>query len=178
MASILPARRLPYSLGGRQRRVQTSELSVSVERIYTRKRPGGPQTSHERVQIVAGAGIEGDRYFDQHDEPGQNVTFVEAEAIEALLAEYDAPRDLSTTGRNIVTRGVRLNELVGREFLVGSVRFRGVELCEPCMLLGKALASPALPADAVVKRLVHRAGLRADALSSGELVVGAKFETA
>jgi MOSC domain-containing protein YiiM len=151
---------------------------LTVERIYTRKRPGGPQTSHEQVQIVAGAGIEGDRYFDHHDEPGQNVTFVEAEAIETFLAEYDAPRDLSITGRNVVTRGIRLNELVGREFFVGSVRFRGVELCEPCMLLGKALALPALPATAVVKRLAHRAGLRADALSSGELAVGAKFETA
>jgi MOSC domain-containing protein YiiM len=151
---------------------------LTVERIYTRKCPGGPQTSHERVQIVAGAGIEGDRYFDHHDEPGQNVTFVEAEVIEAFLAESGAPHDLSTTGRNIVTRGVRLNDLVGREFLVGSVRFRGVELCEPCMRLGKALASPALSATAVVKRLVHRAGLRADALSSGELVVGAMFEPA
>jgi MOSC domain-containing protein YiiM len=151
---------------------------LTVERIYTRKRPGGLQTSHERVQIVAGAGIEGDRYFDHDDEPGQNVTFVEAEAIEAFLAEHDAPHDLSITGRNIVTRGIRLNELVGREFLVGSVRFRGVELCEPCKLLGKALASPTLPVAAVVKSLVHRAGLRADALSSGALAVGAKFETA
>ena len=151
---------------------------MTVERIYTRKRPGGPQTSHERVQIVAGAGIEGDRYFDHHDQPGQNVTFVEAEAIENLLAEYDAPPDLSITGRNVVTRGIRLNELVGREFFAGSIRFRGVELCEPCMLLGKALASPALPTTAAVKRLVHRAGLRADALSSGELAVGAEFENA
>ena len=150
---------------------------MTIERIYTRKRPRGPQTSHERVQVVAGAGIEGDRYFDRHDEPGQNVTFVEAEAIEAFLDEHHRPLDLSITGRNVVTRGIRLNELVGREFFVGAVRFRGVELCEPCMSLGKALATPALPAAAIVKRLVHRAGLRANALSSGELVIGAKFES-
>lgn len=149
-----------------------------VERIYTRNLPGDPQTSHERVRVVAGAGIEGDRYFDRRDGPGQNITLVEAEAIETLLNEHHRPRDLSLTGRNVVTRGIRLNELVGREFLVGSIRFRGVELCEPCMSLGKALASPTLSAVGVIKCLLHRAGLRADALSSGELAVGAKFESA
>jgi MOSC domain-containing protein YiiM len=133
--------------------------------------------SHERVHIIAGAGIEGDRYFEHHGEPSQNVTFIEAELIEAFLAEVHRPSDLSITGRNVVTRGIRLNELIGHEFWVGSVRFRGVEPCEPCMQLGKTLASPALPAAAVVKRLAHRAGLRAEALSSGDLVVGAKFET-
>src|SRR4029077_8505793 len=87
-------------------------------------------------------------------------------------------RDASASGRNIVTRGVRLNELVGVEFLVGSVRFLGVELCEPCLSLGKALATSTPPPAKVVKRLVHRAGLRADALSSGEVVVGAKVKSA
>ena len=85
---------------------------------------------------------------------------------------------LPISGRNIVTRGVRLNELVGVEFLVGGVRFRGVELCEPCLGLGKALATPTLPPAMVVKRLVHLAGLRADALSSGEVAVGASVQRA
>ena len=151
---------------------------LTVERIYTRKHSGGAQTSHESVRVVAGAGIEGDRYFDRHDEPGQNITFVEAEAIEAFQDEHHRPRDLSVTGRNVVTRGIRLNELVGREFLVGSVRFQGVELCEPCMGLGEALASPTLSAAAVVKHLVHRAGLRAHALTNGELAVGGEFQIA
>ena len=149
-----------------------------IERIYTRNRSGGPQTSHDRVRVVAGAGIEGDRYFERHDEPGQNITFIEAEAIEVFFEERQRPRDLSVTGRNVVTRGIRLNGLVGRDFLFGSVRFRGVELCEPCMSLGKTLASPALPPAAVVKCLVHRAGLRADVLSTGELAVGDRFEIA
>jgi len=130
------------------------------------------------VRVVAGAGIEGDRYFDAHDEPGQNVTFVEAEASEAFALEHRRPADLSATGRNVVTRGVRLNELVGREFIVGSVRFRGVKLCEPCLTLGETLATPALSPALVVKHWVGRGGLRADALTSGELSVGAGFESA
>jgi MOSC domain-containing protein YiiM len=151
---------------------------VTVERIFTRNASGAGSTEHTSVQVTAGAGIEGDRYFGRHEEPGRNVTFIEAEELESFFTEQDMPFDASASGRNIVTRGVRLNELVGVEFLVGSVRFLGVELCEPCLGLGKALATSTHPPAKVVKRLVHRAGLRADALSSGEVVVGAKVKSA
>jgi MOSC domain-containing protein YiiM len=151
---------------------------MTVERIFMRKIPGGPQVECEQVRVVAGAGIEGDRYFDRHDEPGQNITLVEAEEIERFLREQGRPYDLSLTHRNVITRGVRLNQLVGRQFMVGSVRFRGVELCEPCLTLGTAIASPALPAAAVVARFVHRAGLRADVLSSGVITRGDRIANA
>ncbi len=149
---------------------------MTVERIFTRPSPDSPQTGHESVRIIAGSGIQGDRYFDKHDEPGQNITFVEAEAIESFLVQQGLPIDLSISGRNIITRGVRLNDLVGQEFVVGGLRFRGVELCEPCLGLGEKLATPALSAAKVVSCLLHKAGLRADALSSGELALGATFQ--
>ena len=145
---------------------------MTVERIFTRPATTGVRTEHERVQVVAGAGIEGDKNFGRHDEPRQNVTLVEAEQIEAFLAERGRSRDLSISGRNLVRRGVRLTELVGREFSVGAVRFRGVELCEPCRSLGRSLASADLSVAALVKRLLHPAGLRADALTSGAIRVG------
>jgi MOSC domain-containing protein YiiM len=140
---------------------------LSIERIYTRPAEGVPQQAHTQVSVVAGSGIEGDRYFGRDDEPGQNLTLVEAEVLEAY--------DLSISGRNVVTRGVRLNELVGREFMLGGLRLRGVALCEPCLGLGQALSAPGLPAAAVVKHFVRRAGLRADVLSSGTLACGAPF---
>jgi MOSC domain-containing protein YiiM len=158
--------------------IVSSRASVSIERIFIRPPGGDPTVEQQSVRVVAGAGIEGDRYFGVHDEPGQNVTFVEAEAIEAFSKEHRRRVDLSATGRNVVTRGVRLNELVGREFVVGSVRFRGVELCEPCLTLGEALASPTLSPARVVKHWAHRGGLRADALTSGELSVGSGFGNA
>jgi MOSC domain-containing protein YiiM len=146
---------------------------MTVERIFTRPASTQTQLEHDRIRVAAGAGIEGDRYFDHHDEPGQNITLVEAEEIESFLNEHGRPYDLSITGRNVVTRGVRLNELVGKDFFIGTVRFRGVELCEPCLGLGTSLQSGELsPADAV-RHWVHRAGLRADALSSGEIALGA-----
>lgn len=151
---------------------------MTVERIFTRPAPGSPQTEHMSVRLASGQGLEGDRYFDKYDEPGQNITFVEAEEIESFLSEQGLPIDMSVSGRNVITRGVRLNDLVGQEFTVGGMRFRGVELCEPCMGLGVKLATATLRPAQVVKCLVNKAGLRADALSSGELAVGAAFNIA
>lgn len=147
-----------------------------IERIFIRPAPGAPPLERGHIEVVAGAGVRGDRYFDAHDEPGQNITFLEAEEIEAFAQQSGRSCDAAATGRNIVTRGVRLNGLVGKTFEVGGLRFKGIELCEPCLNFGKALATEALrPAD-VIKAWVHRAGLRADALSTGTLAVGAHFQ--
>jgi len=149
-----------------------------IERIFTRSSSDGSTHEHKSVHAVAGAGIEGDRYFDRHEEPGQNITLVEAEEVERFNEEHGRPNDLSVTGRNLVTRGVRLNALVGKEFKVGAVLLRGVELCEPCLGLGQALATTQVAPAQVVRFLVHRAGLRADVLSTGEVVVGAAITSA
>lgn len=147
-----------------------------IEALHTRPPGGGTMQSHDEVRVVAGQGIVGDRYFGCHDEPGQNLTLVEAEVIEAFLAAQGRPLDLSVTGRNLVCRGVDLNALVGRSFRIGAVRLRGVELCEPCLGLGEALAGPGLrPAD-VVRAFVHRGGLRCDVLDDGVIALGMALE--
>lgn len=151
---------------------------MNVERIFIGETAGGPQIDCESVSVVAGSGIEGDRYFGRHDEPGQNLTLVEAEVVEAFIREQGRPLDLSITHRNLVTRGIRLNQLVGQEFVVGGVRLRGVELCEPCAGIGGALATDGFSASEVVARLVHQGGLRADVLSSGTIVRGAEIAAA
>ena len=151
---------------------------MTVEHIFIRRIPGGPQVECEQVRVVAGAGIEGDRYFGRHDEPGQNITLIEAEEIEAFVREHGRAYDPSMTHRNLVTRGIRLNELAGRPFMIGGVRLQGVELCEPCLSLGSAIASATLPAAAVVRHFAHRAGLRADVLSSGVITRGERIANA
>ena len=148
---------------------------MKVERIFIGRSSGAPQLDCERVSVVAGSGIEGDRYFGRDDEPGRNLTLIEAEVVEAFLSEQNRPYDLSITHRNLVTRGVRLNDLVGRRFAIGDVALRGVELCEPCLGLGNALALPDFSAADIVKRLVHQGGLRADVLTSGEIFRGAQI---
>jgi len=151
--------------------------ALIVELMFTSPRRGAPQVECERLTLQAGMGVVGDRNFGISKHPGQNLTLVEAEELESFCAEQSRIPDLSLTRRNLITRGVRLNDLVNVEFAIGGVRLRGVELCEPCAIFGGALSSQSLPVAAVIKRWVGRGGLRADVLSGGEIIRGARVGT-
>ncbi len=148
-----------------------------IERIFTSPERGALQVERERIALQRGVGVVGDRNFGVSRHPGQNLTLVEAEEIERFCAEQARVPDLSLTRRNLVTRGVRLNDLVNREFSIGGVKLRGIELCEPCTILGSALSSDSTTTSSVIKRWVGRGGLRVDVLSDGEIVGGANVET-
>lgn len=125
------------------------------------------------VQLKAGAGIVGDRFFGRRrTQPGRNLTLIEAEAIAAAAAALGLPIDPAAPRRNVVTCGIRLNDLVGCEFRIGSLRLRGVELCEPCVVLGRNLATPALTRERIVCAFLGRGGLRATVLDDGVIRVG------
>ena len=120
----------------------------------------GPVSS---VRAIAGRGLEGDRHFFPGGAgSGKALTLIEAETIE----------DVGLTGaqsrRQIVVRGIRVNDLVGKRFRVGDVECLGVELCEPCRHLQR------LTRPGIIKDLIHRGGLRADILSGGTISVGDK----
>ncbi len=124
------------------------------------------QVSQEvsQVEAVAGKGLTGDRYFGVH--PIKQVTLVEAEALEAILREYSMTMNHAQTMRNLLTRDVPLNHLVGKEFSIGSVRLRGTEMCEPCGYLERQTETGAKAA------LRHRGGIRAEILEGGTLKPG------
>jgi len=128
--------------------------------------------SVEQVRAVAGQGLEGDRYFNRtgtyskKSAPDREVTLIEVEAIEALAREYKIALEPGAARRNIVTRGVPLNHVVGRKFRVGEVTLLGVRLCEPCSHLER-LSHPG-----VREALIHRGGLRAQILTDGTIRVG------
>ncbi|HKS16149.1 MAG TPA: MOSC domain-containing protein, partial [Planctomycetota bacterium] len=134
--------------------------------IYTSAKAGDPMRSVDSINAIAGRGLEGDRYFDAKKKPGQQVTLIEREAVEALGRDYGATLAPGDARRNLVTDGVALNHLVGREFTIGDVRFRGVRLCEPCTHLQQLTGVKVLPG------LVHRGGLRAEIVTGGELKTG------
>jgi MOSC domain-containing protein YiiM len=136
-----------------------------VEAIFISAEHGVLPQPVESVRAVAGKGLEGNRYFDE-GRPEVELTLIEAEALEALRAEHGIELDGAASRRNVLTRGVRLNDLVGREFRVGELQCRGVELCEPCAHL-ESMTHPG-----VIKGLVHRAGLNAQILAGGELRLG------
>ena len=127
--------------------------------------------SVEEVRAISGKGLEGDRYFNQtgtfsKPQPDRELTLIESEAVDALKAELGVDLEAGSIRRNIVTRGVPLNHLVGREFRLGEIKVRGIRLCEPCAHLAQLAHSAVLPG------LVHRAGLRAQILTDGTIRVG------
>jgi MOSC domain-containing protein YiiM len=146
---------------------------MTIEAICIARKKGGELILLQSVSVVAGAGIVGDRAFGAKQKyPGQNITLVAAEEIERFNADHGVSIPLTDTRRNLVTRGVRLNDLVGRTFTVGAITLRGVELCEPCSTLGRYLSATGLSPARVVRALTHRAGLRADVVTSGTISIG------
>jgi hypothetical protein len=118
------------------------------------------------VAALAGRGLRGDRHFCADGaKPGQALTLIEAEALEGVGLTGAQSR------RQVVVRGVRLNDLVGRRFRIGDVDCAGVELCEPCLHL-QQLTRPG-----IIKALIHRGGLNADVLTDGEIRVGDRVST-
>ena len=125
------------------------------------------------AEAIAGKGLAGDRYFRQVGTyskggiaPDREVTLIEIEALHALQRECSLTVAPEKARRNLVTRGVPLNHLVGREFAVGAVVLRGLRLCEPCGHLEK------LTVTGINAGLVHRGGLRAQVIVGGVLRVG------
>jgi MOSC domain-containing protein YiiM len=148
-----------------------------VEGIFIVGARGAERAEAERARVVAGRGPEGDRHFRRPrakpNEPGmgRDLTLIEAEAIEGLAAEAGIELLAGEHLRNVVTRGVRLDDLIGRPFRVGAVRCVGVEPCHPCRRLERHTGRTGL-----LKGLAGRGGLRADVVVGGEIAVGDPVE--
>jgi MOSC domain-containing protein YiiM len=143
-------------------------MSGRVEAIFLSPEHGELPAPVERVHAHAGGGLEGNRYFwdDGSAPPGQALTLIAAEAVEAVAGEGDVSVEPPATRRNVLTRGIDVNALVGQRFRIGAVECQGVELCEPCTTL-EGMTQPG-----VIKAFVHRCGLNADILTDGEISVG------
>ncbi|MGE3799390.1 MAG: MOSC domain-containing protein [Candidatus Kapaibacterium sp.] len=147
--------------------------------IYSTLSSGEEMISREEGELVVERGIVGDRYSVELGTFSKNVdetrdyevTLIESEEIDRFNAEHGFSIDYGAFRRNIVTQGVRLNQLVGREFRLGDVKLYAVGLCEPCAYLAKVLVPEVLPA------MVGRGGLRARIVEGGKIRVGDMIET-
>jgi MOSC domain-containing protein YiiM len=131
-----------------------------VEAIHIAARESELPRPVDAVEVSAD-GVVGDRYHESRD-----LTLVEAEALEGLFEDTGIEVSPAEVRRQVLTRGIRLNDLVGRRFTVGGVECVGQELCEPCNHL-QAMTKPG-----VLRGLVHRGGLRADIVRGGRIAVG------
>ncbi len=148
-------------------------MTGRLEGIFIAPTAGAPMRALADAEFVAGRGISGDRYragtgtfSPTAKKPSQEVTLVEAEQVDAFNAVADVRVPAEALRRNLVTRGIRLNDLVGVEFSVGGVVLKGIRLCEPCTYLA------GLTTGAILPGLVHRAGLRASIVVGGIARVG------
>ncbi|HEY2712527.1 MAG TPA: MOSC domain-containing protein [Chthoniobacterales bacterium] len=139
--------------------------------IFIAAQPEELPRSVDNVRAMAGKGLEGDRYaagigtFSNY--PGKrDVTLIESEMLSTFEGETGKRLSAAESRRNLLTRGVRLNHLIDREFQIGSIRLRGLRLSEPCTHLARLTQREVLPG------LVHRGGLIAEVLCDGVLTVG------
>lgn len=122
----------------------------------------------ERAEAHAGKGLAGNRYYwaDGEAPAGNALTLIAEEELSAFNEETGIELTAQASRRNVLTRGIDLNALVGKRFRIGEVECEGVELCEPCAHLA-SLTHPG-----VLRGMVHRAGLNADILTDGKIAVG------
>jgi MOSC domain-containing protein YiiM len=137
---------------------------VSIHVAPGSKGDGEPMRSVGEVRAVAGEGLEGDRYSGMSED--REVSLIETEAIESLGRDTGLKLAPGDARRNVVTRGVQLNDLLEKEFTVGEVRLRGLRLSEPCAHLAE------LTDQRVLQGLAHRGGLKAQVLHGGTIHVG------
>jgi len=148
-------------------------MDGTIESILISGSAGGEMVSQSSVKLEIGRGIVGDRYYlskgtysrkleKTHD---FEVTLIEREEIDVFNQATGLDYGAAAFRRNIVTRGFRLNNLVGKEFSIGDLKFRGVRLCEPCAYLAELLGSEFL------NLMAHKAGLRAQILVDGSIEV-------
>lgn len=154
-------------------------LHGTVEAIALAHQAEGPMRQVDQALALAGRGLDGDRYaakagtFTPTNETarGYDLTLIQAEVLDELKLPDGGKLGYAAARRNVVTRGVDLNGLVGRRFRVGDVECLGQRLCEPCSHLEGLTTKGALRA------LIHRGGLRADVLTDGQITTGAVIET-
>jgi len=160
-------------------RAPLPRLHGRVEAIAVAAQATGPMRQVEQARALAGRGLDGDRYaakagtFTPANDTarGYDLTLIEAEVLDQLALPNGGKLEYTEARRNVVTRGVELNALVGRRFRMGDVECLGQRLCEPCSHLER------LTTKGVLRGLIHRGGLRADILTDGQLSIGAVIET-
>ena len=156
-------------------------MSGTVVTIYMSASTDASMQSCEPAVLVAGRGIEGDRYFSGHGtfsellristqgKPAAELTLIEKEEIDSFNREYGQSMAYGDFRRNIVTQNTRLNDLVGKTFFIGNTELKGIKLCEPCAHLAKTVNPLVLP------HMLGRSGLRAQIISNGVVKQGDKL---
>ena len=119
------------------------------------------------IEVLANKGIIGDRHFSEYNDPYCQLSLIESENIDYYNSKYRLDIPYLDFRRNIITQGIRLNDLIGKKIQIGQVLLEGVDLCRPCKHLTEILNQ-----DNIIKEFLRRGGLRCQILSSSKINVG------
>ena len=122
------------------------------------------------IEVLENKGVVGDRHFDEFNDPYCQLSLIESENIDFYNSKYNLNIPYVDFRRNIITKGIRLNDLIGKKFLVGNVKVEGVDLCRPCRHLTEILNQ-----ENILKEFLRKGGLRCQILSSSIINVGDKI---
>ncbi len=126
----------------------------------------------ESIEVLANKGVVGDRHFDNYNDPYCQLSLIESENIDYYNTKYGLNIDYIDFRRNIITRGIELNNLVGKKIKIGNVEVEGVDLCRPCKHLTEILNQ-----NNILKEFLRRGGLRCQILTSSKIYVGDQIKT-
>ena len=121
----------------------------------------------ESIEVLANKGVVGDRHFDDYNDPYCQLSLIESENIDYYNTKFGLNIDYVDFRRNIITRGIELNNLVGKKIQIGNVEVEGVDLCRPCKHLTEILNQRN-----ILKEFLRRGGLRCQILNSSKISVG------
>ena len=120
----------------------------------------------DTIEVLANKGVVGDRHFDEYNDPYNQLTLIEAENIDYYNAKYGLDIPYKDFRRNIVTKGIQLNDLIGKKIKIGNVEVEGIDLCRPCRHLTEVLNQ-----SNILKEFLRRGGLRCQILKSSTINV-------
>ena len=123
------------------------------------------------INVIANQGIIGDRHFKEFNDPFNQLSLIESENIDYYNFKYGLDIPYIDFRRNIITKGIKLNDLVGKKFEIGKVKLEGIDLCRPCRHLSEVLSQ-----DNIIKEFLRRGGLRCQILNTSNIEVGDKIK--
>ena len=119
------------------------------------------------IEVIKNKGVIGDRHFKDFNDPYCQLTLIESESIDYYNSKYGLNISYLDFRRNIVTKGIQINDLVGKKFHIGNVNVEGIDLCRPCRHLTEILNQ-----GNIIKEFLRRGGLRCQILSSSVINIG------
>ena len=121
----------------------------------------------DKIELLSGKGVVGDRHFHENHDVRSHITLIESENIDYYNNKFKTDYPYIDFRRNVVTKGIQLNDLVGKKLLIGNIEVQVHDLCRPCKHLEETLKG-----QDIIKEFLRRGGLRCEILNSGTIIIG------